>query len=164
MLFRLKIFLSFKPFFIFLFLGLSFCSSLQAYTDEVQAGFEEIWKAAEDVLTPYGIRKMSLEEKRLETKWIEDRVLRTRRLLPVGSEVKIKQLFARRYRIFVQLEDKPSGTQISVKGRFQIKSTEDVPQLRWNSVLKPQLVDYDVERDIFFKILRRLEDSRRGIT
>lgn len=160
----LKNCLLFKTAFIFLGLWCVFCPGLWAYTDEIRAGFEEIWKAAEDVLTPSGIRKLSLEEKKIETKWIEDRVLRTRRLLPVGSKTQIKQLFARRYRIFVQFEENPSGIQIAVKGRFQIKSTEDVPQLRWNSVLKPQLVDYDVERDIFFKILRRLEDSRRGIT
>lgn len=138
------------------------CPRLEAYTDEIQASTEEIWKAVEDVLKPYGIRKVSVEEKRIETKWIQDRVLRSRRVLPIGSKREIKQLFDRRYRILVQLDERPSSTQIAVKGRFQIKSPENIPQLHWNTVLKPQLVDYEVEREMFYKILRRVEDSRRG--
>ncbi|HXV28610.1 MAG TPA: hypothetical protein VD913_06575 [bacterium] len=146
----------------FLVLSLLGCPALGAYTDEIEAGVDEVWKAAQDVLKPYGIRKMLPEDKRLETKWIEDRVVRETRLLPIGPNKKLKHTNDRRYRIRVQLDEKPSGVEVKVKGRFQIKPTEDLPQLRWRAVVKPELADYDVERQFFFKILKRIEDYRRG--
>jgi hypothetical protein len=130
-----------------------------AYTDDIQAPAEQVFKAAREVLEPFGIRKMDPEKKQIESQWIEDRVVRTRRLLPIGIKTKLKQTYDRRYRIQIECQETPPITRITVKGRFQVKLVEGYPISHWQLV-KPQLVDYDAERDFFFKILRKLEENR----
>jgi hypothetical protein len=128
-----------------------------AYTDSIEASPEEIWKAAEQVLTPHGISKSKLDKWQIKSKWIEDRVERKRKLFPLGGGPSMRQVYLRRYHIQIQLKViDNSQTELSVKGIFQEKSVEALPQLTWRLV-KPQLADYNVERDFFFRILRQLE-------
>jgi len=143
-----------------LFLVSSSCA--EAYTDEIEANFDEVWKAGEQILQPYGIRNSKVDKKEMESKWIEDLVVRSRRLLPVGFKGKIHQTYQRRYRVRIQIkEGVPHQTvQLTVKGFFQIKPSDALPQRPWESVGKPQMVDYEIERNFFFKILHQIEHNR----
>jgi hypothetical protein len=134
--------------------------SLEAYTDAILASPDEIWKAAEEVLEPYGIHKSDAQKYFLETRWIEDRVPRKRNLLPVIQlSARVKQTFERRYRIKVQISEVGNETQITIKGKFQDRPLAIHPQNRWRPA-KPQFEDFDAERQIFYKILRQLEINR----
>ena len=137
---------------------------LNAYTDEIQVSSDEVWKAAEEVFKPIGIHKFNPKKRIIESDWIQDHVKRSSRLFPVGPQTTVKRTYDRRYRVHVQInEDSPLQAQVVVKGRFQLSSPEPYAMPRWHSVIKPTIEDYDIERDFFFKILRKIEDNRRAV-
>lgn len=126
-----------------------------SYQDEIGAGVEEVWQSAREILKPYGIQKEVYKKKVLETKWIEDRIERSRGILKkVASE-----MYLRQYKIKVELTPLPDRTGIKVSGSFREKPLEAPPAVSWRPI-KPGLQDYDLERDFFFHILEKVQQLR----
>lgn len=126
-----------------------------AYYDEVAVGAAEVFHAAEQVLKPYGIRKADFEKKVLETRWQEDTVERSRGLF----KHILKQQYYRRWRMKISLHEREGGTEVQVKGVFEERATETGPSIPWKRV-KTSGLDHQIEREIFFKILTRIETLR----
>ncbi len=132
-------------------------SSVYAYTDKVAVETLEVWTAAREALKPYGIRNENKIKGEIESKWIYDRVVRSRSL---GFFKKmISENVDRRYRVRIHLKPEPFATEISVRGLFQDRSTGTGPLARWRKVT-PGSEDYAVERDFFFKMIQALETLR----
>jgi len=145
-------------FFVFSILFLS-NQSLMAYQDLIASSPDEIWTAVQQVFEPHGVRTSKREQGEIESRWIKDRVVRQRRLLFIKKS--FKKNVERRYRVHVKLNGMPRGTEVVVKGKFQERPGTAHPQTRWQWV-KPDIDDYGVEREFFYKILRQIEKNRRA--
>jgi hypothetical protein len=132
-------------------------SNLQAaYTEVIEILPEEAWQATREALLEYGIHKENYLKKEIETKWQEDTVTRSRGILKKVT----KSTFKRRYRIRVKLlKQGERATHIEVVGVFQEKPLTGNPSLMWKKI-RPDVKDYDIERDFFYKILKKLEQLR----
>ena len=129
--------------------------SAALHTDEIAAPYDKVWQAAYEALKPYGIRKANRENLTLESRWIEDRVTRSRGLL---SRVAPKQ-YLRRYRFRIQLEKDYYSTHVKIGGTYQEKSTGAPPSVSWRTI-RPEREEYQLERDLFMQILSRLEAQK----
>jgi hypothetical protein len=130
-----------------------------AYTDQITVKVEEAWSAAEEVLKPYGFHKIDPEAKTLETKWMKDRIVRK------GKGV-FKNLtsatYERRYRLKVKINPRAFDTEIEVRGVFQERPLAPNSNIFLWKKVRPRTEDFDVERNIFMRILNRLELNRRA--
>ena len=129
-----------------------------AYVDQVNVKAEEVWAAAQEVLKTYGFKKVDAQARRLETKWITDRVVRSRGLLKKYAS----KTYERRYQIIVTVQQRDYDSEVSVRGVFQERPLENKQQLYLWKKYKPESADYDIERQTFMSILNRLELSRNG--
>ena len=137
-----------------LFLGVG---PLMAYTDKMAVETPEVWKAVQAVAAPYGVRKADSKKYEIETRWIQDLVVRSRGLwkkLGTGENMQ------RRYRVKIRLKEEPYATEVGIHGVFQERSYGSGPAIPWRNI-KPESEDYAVERDFFFKILKQLETTRK---
>ena len=124
------------------------------YSDQIGAPVEEVWQAAKDVSQGYGIQKDDPVKKNLETRWVEDRVVRSSGLLKnVASRI-----YRLRYRMRAQLVEDSQGTKIEIKGTYEQKPLDASPSSRW----EPTRPEHDLERDFFHKILTQIETTRRS--
>lgn len=129
-----------------------------AYLDEVLMTPEEVWRASKLVLETDGIRVENKENYTLKSRWIEDYVRKEKKIFPdaLGRGLTLPSTTRRRYQMTVVLTELPTGTQIQISGKYQerpISSPEH--QARWKFI-KPTTEDYELERILFFKILREM--------
>jgi len=144
------------------FLFLTAPPAVFAYLDEVLMTPEEVWTASKTVLQSTGIAVENKETYQLQGKWIEDYVRKEKDLLPkgMGRSITLPSTVRRRYQMRVQLKELPTGTQIQVSGKYQERPVSAPEhQARWRYV-KPSTEDYELERILFFKILRELARVR----
>ena len=140
-----------------LFAGfLAFPSFLGAYSDEIAVPADEVWQAANQAAQPYGVQKADAGKKEIETRWIEDQVVRSSGLLKRFAS----QVVRRRYRLKIRLSQGTHTTTVRIQGIFQEKSYDAPPGILWESV-QPESADYEAERILFQKILRKLEADRQ---
>ena len=140
---RLAIFLTWLP-----------SNAFALYSDQVAAPIEEVWQAAKDSLRDYGIRKDDSVKKHLETRWIEDRVVRSSGLLKKVAS----RPYRLRYRIHLDFVEDSRGTRVDVRGTYQQKPVDGSPSSRWETT-RPER---NLERDFFYKVLRKVETIRRA--
>ncbi len=134
-------------------------SFLFAYSDEISAPLEEVWQGVQETLKPYGIKNMNRDQGEIQSRWIQDRVKRSRGLLRKIAS----QIYARRYRLKVRLKPAAYLTTIEIRGTFEERPLDSPPAAQWrNYELQP--VDYDVERDFFMQLLKTLEGRRQNAT
>jgi len=117
-------------------LFLTLCWMLQAspltwaYTDTIAADVPEVFEAAKQVLSEYGIRKSDPEAGTLESQWIEERVKRERQILLQS----VKKSFWQRYRLKIKLEQHGAMTEIAITGTYQRKSSSPSPSIPWKPI------------------------------
>ena len=132
-------------------------SAVWAYTDQITVKADEAWQAAQEVLKIHGFHKVDAASKTLQTKWIQDRVVRKGKwvLKNVAS-----QTYERRYRLTVTVVQRAFDTELQIRGTFNERPiTSAAVPLSWKKV-HPKSEDFDVERAIFMRILNRLEIAR----
>ncbi len=148
-----------------LFFALCFLLSTGAiaFEDVILTSRIEVWKAARETLQSSGFSSEDQNEGKLKTRWIEDTVVKERPVFsgPWGSGPTVKQTFRRRYRISIVIDETKNGALVKIHGEFEQKIYSARPQAPWQ---REELTteDYDVERAVFFKILRHLEISRKA--
>ncbi len=127
-------------------------SSAFAYVDDVQASIDEAWQAALKVIQPAGIQKMNEKNKTMESKWMEDEVVRRN---PLFKDI-TSQVYRRRYRMKISLSvTADNNVQILVKGDFEEKPKQSTSSAPWRK-LKTEMQDYDLERVFFMRILSQM--------
>src|SRR3989338_7550095 len=126
-----------------------------AYTDDVQAGIDEVWQAAGKVFSPAGIHKADENKKYLESRWMEDEVIRKNHLFKDITS----QVYRRHYRMKISLSEAGENVQIGVKGDFEEKPKQSPVTAPWRK-LKPEMQDYDLERVFFMRILAQMAKAR----
>ena len=129
-----------------------------AYLDEVLMTPSEVWTATKIVMQDSGIASEDQKTYTLKSKWIEDYVRKERNILPgaLGRSLTLKGTVRRRYQMTVQLKELPTATQIQVSGKYQERPVgAPQHQARWKFV-KPSTEDYELERLLFFKIIREM--------
>lgn len=136
---------------------LSIENFLFAYSDEISAPLEEVWQGVQEAMKPYGIKKMDRDKNEIQSRWIEDRVKRSRGLLKRVAS----QLYARRYRLKVRLKPLAHLTAVNVRGTFEERPLDSAPAVHWRSY-KLQSSDYEVERDFFMQLLKTLQSRRQN--
>ena len=142
---------------VFLVLILAYPASLFAYTDHIAVPIEEVWKASEEALKPYGIQKADQSKGVLESKWIQEQV--TRESLSLMKKFKFKKDYYRRLRIKILLKQTEYSTRVQITGTYMFRAV-DAP---WHGVwkkMKLKAEDRLREQDFFYKILSNLEKSR----
>jgi len=133
-----------------------------AYLDEVLMTPNEIWEAAKTVLETPGIDVENKETYTLKSKWVEDYVRKERTVIPrqVGRGFTLTGTVRRRYQMMIVLKELPSATQIQITGKYQERPVgAPEHQARWKFI-KPSTEDYELERQLFFKILREMARIR----
>ncbi len=145
-----------KHIFLFAVLLFSFSRALYAYTDQITVKAEEAWKMTLEVLSPRGISKQDDKNYVLETKWVTDRVTRSRGLLKNIA----KQTYERRYRLKVKVTQRDYDTEIEIRGTFQERPYEQNSSILLWKKYRPEGIDYDLERQTFMQILNRLALAR----
>lgn len=136
-------------------------SSALAYQDSILDSYDKVWDAVLKVLEPHGVHKANKEKGVIESNWMEDRVERTRNVVPFNNQIQIDRTMNRRYRLTIELDEQKDGTvSISIRGKFQERGNDTHPQTPWKKV-KPVAEDFDVERTFFFNILRQIEQLYR---
>ena len=130
---------------------------LRAYSDEISAPVEEVWQAVQETLKPYGMKKIDPQKNEIESRWIQDRVKRSRGILKAVAS----QIYTRRYRLKIRLKPLAHLTGVEVRGRFEERPLDSPPSGKWRRY-KLQAVDYDIERDFFMQILKGLEIHRQN--
>lgn len=135
---------------------------LFAYTSEIQATLDEVWEAAHQVIEKdYGIDTINEKKRLITSDWSYDQVTRKKPLLPLVKSTEIKETFERRYKTHVTLKQVKDLVEIRVKGEFEQKALrEQGAKAKWKNH-RPKSQDYIVEREVFFKILERLEKNKR---
>lgn len=128
-------------------------NAFAVYSDQIGAPIEEVWQAAKDSLKPYGIQKENLLKKHFETRWVEERVVRSSGLLKKVAS----RIYRLRYRIRLEFVEDAKGTAVEVRGTYQQKPLDGSPSSRWQST-RPER---DLEREFFYKVLRQVETNRR---
>ena len=128
-----------------------------SYSDQIQVKADELWKAAYTAIQPYGIWKSNEKKKTIQSRWIEDQVVRSNGILKNVTSQKVQ----RRYRLKVHLIEIGDTVLLDVKGLFQNKEFGTALASPWFNV-SPKDKEYDVERDFFMKILKQLEANRTG--
>ena len=129
-----------------------------AYLDEVLMTPDEIWSATKLVLEPTGIASENKASYTIKSKWMEDIIRKEKKLLPraVGGGPTMARTVRRRCQMTVVLKELPTGTQIQISGKYQERPlSAPEHQARWKFV-KPSTEDYELERLLFFKILREM--------
>lgn len=148
-----------KKQFYFLLLGICcFAGNTHAYTDQVTVKADEAWAAALEVLKPKGFEKIDERNYTVETKWTQDRVIRSRGILKNIAS----QSYERRYRLTVKVIQRDYDTEIEVRGKFQERPVETNQHLILWRKYRPEGSDYDIERQVFMQILNRLQLNRTG--
>lgn len=143
----------------FLILMICFSSGkIHAYTDQITVKTEEAWAAAQTVLKSKGFQRIDEKNLTLESKWITDRVVRSRGLFKKFAS----QTYERRYRLTVKITRRDYDTEIEVTGKFQERPVETNQHLILWRKYRPEGSDYDIERQTFMQILNRLELARVG--
>lgn len=127
-----------------------------AYDDVIELPQTEVFEAAKIALKDLGLKKADPEAGYLQSKWNQDKVIRSRGLLR-GI---VRTGYLRRYRIHVYLFEEENATRVKVKGAFQERSSGTDANIPWHSV-KIMAADHRIERDVFFKILTAIENSRK---
>ena len=131
--------------------------SFSAYVDEVGVGVEEAFQAAQDALKDHGIYKIREEKYEVESKWIEDRVVRKSRGLLAGMA---KKNYLRRYRIKIRIvEVNEVSVRIEIRGSFQQKPIGNAPGSPWKTV-RNQPEDFNLEKDFFHRVMRQMRLKR----
>jgi hypothetical protein len=131
-----------------------------AYTDQITVKADEAWQAAQEVLKTSGFHKLDHKTKTLQTKWIQDRVVRKGKgvLKNFTSET-----VERRYRLTVRVIQRDFDTEIDIRGSFQERTMgNNHTSISWKKV-RTQSEDLDIERAIFMRILNRLELARTSL-
>ncbi|MBI3313136.1 MAG: hypothetical protein HYZ83_02740 [Candidatus Omnitrophica bacterium] len=132
---------------------------LFAYIDHIAAPLEEVWKASEEVLKPHGIHQISQEKGTMESKWIQTRVTREKRIL--GKT--LAKDYWQRYRLKVSIKETQYSVQVEVRGTYQFRPVDSPWHASWFK-MKLKGEDREKERDFFFKILSRLEQNKQNPT
>lgn len=129
---------------------------LQFY-EEVGAQSQEVYDAAMYVLEPFGFKVRDEKKFILETKWIEDRVVREKNLYLTKNP---KNLI-RQYRIRISLKPWPRYTEVRIDTKLRFKPVDATIATPWRT-LKADRQDYELKRDIFQKVLAQMELRRKS--
>ena len=127
-----------------------------AYIDQVQAPADEVWLAVHQTGSSLGIKKENEAKRELETKWKEDRVVRANKL----TRGFFKESYIRRTRYKILLTETGGLSEVSIKGKHQFKNPDAGIKALWKT-FKPNSEDKEMERSLFFQILRRVEENKR---
>ena len=95
-------------------------------------------------------------KRELETKWKEDRVVRANKL----TRGFFKESYIRRTRYKIFLTETGGLSEVSIKGKHQFKNPDAGIKALWKT-FKPNSEDKEMERSLFFQILRRVEENKR---
>lgn len=129
-----------------------------SYETDIRADIEEVYAASLKVLEKYGIEKADSSRDRIETRWIEDEVMRERSFLGLK---KFKKKYSRKYRFILEFTETPRFTHVSVNAQFSFRPADSSHQTPWRK-LKPSREDLRLEKDIFQSLLTVLESHRRA--
>ncbi len=125
------------------------------FSDRIQVPVQEVWEAAHEAITLYGIDKEEPEKGKLRTEWIEERVVRSSGILKKIT----KTTYVLNYRMEIQISQVEEGwSLVTVRGRYRQKALDAPMAARW----KPARPGRDLEREFFQKILIKLENKRRA--
>ena len=144
-------------FFLVLICLVLFPSSVWAgYSDRVAAPFDEISNAAHEIFKTYGMKKEFPNQKVFESRWIVDTIVRENTLLRGIA----KKDYLRRTKYRLELKPLDFTTEVNIKTSFQFKPADAAISTPWRS-LKPTAEDYLKEKDLFFALLRKIEENRK---
>ena len=130
-----------------------------AYSEEIGLSIDKVSPAVKAVAQAYsGIAKSKDEGRWIETKWKEDYVVRKSKILKNIISAKYK----RRHKLRIKLTPNLSFTKIEISGFYQQKKPDVAPSIPWQTI-KPKLDDLDLERELFFKILKQLEADQKKL-
>lgn len=129
---------------------------LQFY-EEVGAQSQEVYEAAMYILEPHGLKVQDGKKLILETKWIEDRVVREKNFYVSKGPGN----YIRQYRMRVSLKAWPRYTEIRIDTHLRYKPVDATIATPWRT-LKPERQDYELKRDVFQKILAQMEIRRKA--
>ena len=133
-----------------------FSLSAFAYTDDIQgATVDDAWQAALKALGPKGVKEADEKKKVLVSRWMEDEVVRRNSLFKGVTS----QSYRRRSQMEISLTEIPDGVHILIKGEFEEKPQDSPAQAPWRK-LKMQTEDYDLERNLFMRILTQMAKDR----
>ncbi len=118
----------------------------------------EVFQAATDVANSFSaVHKKKPEKGYLETQWKEDSVRRSR-----GMFKKILyQQYQRRTRLKINIDEIKGGVSLKVKGVFQDRPEGAGGNVPWKTV-RMDAQDHRLEREIFFKILTRIQEIHQA--
>jgi len=147
-----------RPFWAVFFVFLLFLPvpCTQAYTEGIAADPDEVFLAAKEALSRYGIRMSNPSKRILESRWIEERTHEARSLFKFDYVRSSR----RRYRLVVELAGEDGRTLVEIKSTFRKKSTGTGPSIPWKA-MKGSAEDRRVEQRLFMQILRVLETRRQ---
>lgn len=147
-----------RSLFLLLLLTLAIPFSAFAYTDQITVKADEAWAAVLRVFENQKLRKMDPQKMFLQTKWVEDEVVRRG---PGILKNYTSQTYDRRYRLSIQVVQREYDTEIQIKGSFQQRTMSPNNVVSWKRV-KPKTEDFDIERATFMRILSRIELTRNS--
>ncbi|MBI3316549.1 MAG: hypothetical protein HYZ85_00900 [Candidatus Omnitrophica bacterium] len=156
----MRIYLSFKLGLVLTGVSL-FCFispvSYALYSDELGAvKVEELSPAVHAALSSYGLKKADFDRGVFETRWIKDKVSRSKGLFKsMTSEV-----YERRYRLKVELLPEPYATKVEVRALFQYRPDASRPTVSWRTD-RPMASELELERQCFMKILNHLAEIKK---
>lgn len=137
------------------FLPLAQPSAFSEFSDRVDAPAEEIWAAVKEVLQPYGVRKEDGEKMKMETRWVEDRIVRSSGILKKIT----KTTYILRYRIHIEVKrEEHMWPVLTIRGTYRQRRADAPIQVSWEKAHP----DTDLERDFFMRVLNKLEEKRKG--
>ena len=145
------------PFIPFLVLAFAPQTCWAVYSDQILIPKEELWQASEKALEPYGVAKKDHDKGQLESRWIEERVVRTSGLFKVIT----KRTYVMSYRIKIRIAEGQNGmSQVDVEGRFREKPLDALFIASW----RPTYPERNIEKEFFQKVLAKLQTERRKAT
>lgn len=147
---------------VFFSLGLALFILLQTsvsyafYADEVAAKPEELAKAVHTVLSYSGLKKANWDKNEFETRWITDKVTRSKGLLKSITS----QVYERRYRLKVKLIPDYYSAKVEIRSIYQYRPDASGPAVSWRTE-KPTSEELSLERDCFMRILTELAAHKK---
>ena len=125
---------------------------VSAYMDDVKGvTAEEAWQATLKVLGTKGVQKADKNKKFIQSRWVEDEVVRRNSLFKDVTS----QDYLRRSRMKISFNELPDRVEIKITGSFEEKPKQSPPQAPWRK-LKTRVEDYELEHALFMRILTQL--------
>ena len=151
--------MNWRVFFLVPILVGCFSLTAAAYSDRIDATSQEIYDAAKTTFLKEGIYRQDPQKKSLTTKWIYERIRRSRKRRFVPMQ--LKENVDLRYQMQIDIQEGKNYSEISVVGRFEEKATDAPPQQTWKRSYSSKEL-YFKEREYFSKILNCLEAQKKA--